>query len=196
LKAIESLEPDMRCNMVATTGIDLSRSDSMLGGAVETKHVNKDLLNSDCARYSLASVQVSSGLTIGNGITIGRLYFYNVDGNRTTHIDLETVAVPDGIEVEYTTGSHWELTPADVHSEPVETVPEGMVNLALPAKLGAGITGYCLAHVVAIDILVDEAAALVDGACLEILATASWPGQTGQVLVQQTRTFSFYLDME
>ena len=57
-------------------------------------------------------------------------------------------------------------------------------------------TGYCLAHVVVIDILVDEAAALVDGACVEILATASWPGQMGQVSIQQTRTFRFDLDIE
>ena len=125
----------------------------------------------------------------------GRLYFYNVDGNKTTHIDLETVAVPDGIEVEYATGSHLEVAPADIHPEPVEAVPEGLVNLTLPSKLGAGVAGYRLAHVVVIEILVNEAIALIDDACVEILATASWPGQTGQVSIKQTRIFSFYLDL-
>jgi len=189
LSAIKSASPDTDRGVVPAAATGVRRVDDMLGGAVEPDHT-------DGARYCLASVQASSGLTVENGSATGRLYFYNVDGNRTTHIDLKTAAAPDGIWVEYAAGAHLEIIPTDIFPEPVETVPEGMVNLTLPSKLGAGVDGYCLAHVVVMDIVVMEAAAVIGDVCVEILATASWPGQKGQASIQQTRTFRFSVAIE
>lgn len=55
----------------------------------------------DDAKYNFASAQGSGDLQVIPGsTTTGAIYFYNVDGNRTTYITLEVVADPDDSEME------------------------------------------------------------------------------------------------
>lgn len=164
------------------------------------------------ASYSFASAQGSSNLqAIPGATTEGVIYFYNVDGNRITHIVLEVLEAPEGwivevdpplAEQEYTVGeSPNESTitvtenlysePTAVYAEEITNVPDGMVSLTLPNKLGEDVSGYCLAKSVNIKVTIPESMEIGTTGDVKILATGSWLGQTGAAAIAQTRDFDF-----
>ena len=162
------------------------------------------------ATYNFASAQEDSSLTItaSDTETYSHIYFYNVDGNRITHITLEVAQAPEGWEVEIDPPLHDQQVsfggdiitvtenlyaePTELAFEEIEDVPEGMVCLTLPNR---GPTpeepGYCLAKKVTITITVPESVEVNTSNPVEILATAAWLGQTGAAAVAQTRDFDF-----
>lgn len=165
------------------------------------------------ARYNLASVQRGSNLNVIPGAEVrGELCFYNVDGNRTTHITLEAVDVPDGWEVVINPSLHEQMIlldgdiisvdedlyvePTEVHAEPPGDIPTGMISIVLPNKLGPGVPGYCLARLVEIIICVPESAEAGSNCTVKITAVASWPGQHGAVAIKQTRDFNYLVKVE
>jgi len=165
------------------TDLSFSQADSNDG--------QSEILSAEPARYNLASVQASYSLKVeAGGRAQGQLYFYNVDGNRPTHIKLDATIVPNGIEL----GFDYEyllVEPTNVYAEPVTNIPEGMTSLALANKLGDGVTGYCLAHVVDVIVYAMDDAGLGDAGDVRVKTTASWMGQTGQAQISQTRSFDF-----
>ena len=162
------------------------------------------------ATYNFASAQEDSSLTItaSDTETYSHIYFYNVDGNRITHITLEVAQAPEGWEVEIDPPLHDQQVsfggdiitvtenlyaePTELAFEEIEDVPEGMVCLTLPNR---GPTpeepGFCLAKKVTITISVPESVEVNTSIAVEILATAAWLGQTGAAAVFQTRAFEF-----
>ena len=164
------------------------------------------------AKYNFASAEGNTSLQIIPGEQAqGHIYFYNIDGNRITHITLEVApdpAVPAGWEVEIDPPKHeiqvsfggdaititenLHAEPTQLHSEEIKDVPEGMVSLALPNR---GATpdepGYALAKVVTITITVPESEEVGVQADIRIHGVAEWLGQTGAAAIGQTRDFDF-----
>jgi hypothetical protein len=154
------------------------------------------------AKYNLASVLGASNLqVIAGGETQEVIYFYNVDGNRTTHIVLEVVQAPSEWEVKIapplheievksgesaiTVTENLHVEPSQLSSEPISDVPTDMVCLFVPNR------GYALAKVATIIIRVPESEEAVTEGNIKIAAVASWPGQTGAATICQTRDFDF-----
>jgi len=100
------------------------------------------------------------------------------------------ITIPDGIEVEFDF-EYLVVEPADIYAEPRADVPAGMTSLVLSNKLGDGVNGYCLAHVVDVIVRATDDAGLGDTGDVRVKATASWLGQTGQAQICQMRSFDF-----
>jgi len=168
------------------------------------------LAQEEAPKYNFASAQGSSSLQVIPGSECrGVIYFYNVDGNRITHITLEVVEAPSDWEVEIDPPLHdievgfggaiitvienLHAEPTELSSEEIEDVPEGMVCLTLPNKLGEGIPGYALAQPAYIIIRVPESEEVGITGEIKIHAVAEWLGQSGPGQIGQTRDFDFTL---
>ena len=156
------------------------------------------------ARYNLASVCGASSLqVIAGGETKEVIYFYNVDGNRTTHIALEVAQAPSEWEVKIvpplqeievesgesaiTVTENLYVEPSQLSPKPIQDIPTDtdMVCLSVPNR------GYAPAKVVTIIIRVPESEEAGTDGNIKITAVASWPGQTGAAAICQTRDFDF-----
>ena len=175
----------------------------------------------DAPAYSFATAQGDSGLEVIPGsFSYGYIYFYNVDGNRTTHIAMEATEVPDGWTVEfdppladqqYNLGGDIivisenlfaEVT--EIFAEPIASPPAGTISLTLPKKLGGAdtpddpeddISGYCVAKELRVKITVPGDVPKNITEWIRVLATGSWPGQTGQAQICQSRSFKFDVEV-
>lgn len=163
----------------------------------------------DGASYNFAALQEASTIQAvpGRDPAIGVLYFYNVDGNRTTHISLRVTGKPAawGVSIDpalhtaqYSMGEavldveeNCAVEPGVVSAEYITSVPEGMVCLPVPNKLGTGVTGYVLARRVFITIEVPKGVGVGTTGTVGISGTASWLGQTGAGTVALERDFTF-----
>ena len=99
------------------------------------------------------------------------------------------------IEVQFAPGQYLVVEPTDVYTEPIVAVPSGMTSLALPNRIDDGVNGYCLVHVVDIVVRVTDESSVGDTGTVELLATGSWPGQTGQAQICQSRSFKFDVEV-
>jgi len=143
-----------------------------------------EAINEEPAKYSFASIQMGSNLEAPAGGQLNeQIGFYNVDGNRTTHITLKVTGAPDGWEVEVDSQISVEVT--ELVSEPVKDPEEGIKSVVL------GDRGYTTANIANITIQVPEDAEEGTMGEIRITATAEWYGQTGQVVICQTRSFDY-----
>ena len=154
------------------------------------------------AKYNFASAQGDKELTVTPGGEVrGDLYFYNIDGNRITHLNLEVGQAPDNWEVAVepplsetqvlvsglpvTVAENLYVEPWELLSEEPQTVPEGMVSIKVPGR------GYTMGKLAQVVIRVPESVALGSTGEITIAAEASWLGQTGAAAVKQARDFEF-----
>jgi hypothetical protein len=154
------------------------------------------------ARYNFASAQGEKDLQIAAGEEgQGNIYFYNIDGNRITHITLEVSQVPTGWEVTIeppisetqllvsgiptTITENLYVEPTELLLEEPQDVPEGMVSIKVPGR------GYALGKSARIVITVPESAPLGSTEGIKISAEAAWLGQSGAAAIKQTRDFDF-----
>jgi hypothetical protein len=154
------------------------------------------------ARYNFASSQGNKEIKVvpgGEGSSV--IYFYNIDGNRITHISLEVSQAPADWQVTVqpplqdtqveingqvvTVAENLYVEPSEALSEPVEDTPPGTVCIAVATR------GYALAKEVDIIVRVPETAKIGDTGDITISATARWLGQTGSAAVSQDRDFDF-----
>ena len=156
------------------------------------------------AKYNFGSAQADKELKTNPGGEIStKLYFYNIYGNRITHIKLEVSESPENWIIR--------LTP-DVHDAEVDvsgvitTINENLyVEISeavdeIPENVPEGIeyisssVGYIGAKPVEIKIKVpsDEAYGTYD---LRIDASAFWLGQQGTAEIQQSRSFDYKIDL-
>lgn len=137
----------------------------------------------------------------------GKIYFYNVDGDKTTYITMETVDFPDGWQVEFLPalstiqvslgGPAIDVTQNIyvekdvVHSTSDVEVPAGFELIAIPDKLGAGIPGYVLAKALRVKITVPENVDVGETGTVDVKATAKYLGQTGAAIIGLQQPFDF-----
>jgi hypothetical protein len=154
------------------------------------------------AKYNFASAQGDKELKIPPGQEgKGYIYFYNIDGNRITHITLEVSQAPSGWEVTITppisgtqvlvsglpvtVTENLYVEPSELLTEEPQNIPEGMVSIKVPGR------GYTLGKVAEIIISVPESAPLGSTGAIIIAAEAAWLGQAGAGAVKQARDFDF-----
>jgi hypothetical protein len=153
-------------------------------GSVSEQLIDDRQINEEPAKYSFASVHRGSGLqVIHSEEAETEILFYNVDGNRTTNITLETTHVPSGWKVDIINNDP-QIEPADLSNQPIEDIPDDMVCLVV------GNRGYTLATVAVIVIKIPQDELVTEGS-ISIVAEANWMGQVGQGSICQTRQFDF-----
>lgn len=158
------------------------------------------------AVYNLASIQPDKHIEIeSGGHGTGLIYFYNVDGNRATHIKLEVSRSPKNWEVQIqppaqetaidtASGSlsvieNLCVEPSALQSEKIAGLSDGLECVAVPDR------GYAVAQVVYVTIRVSESAKAGDTGEVEITAEAMWLGQEGAASIRQTRNFVFGVEL-
>lgn len=171
-----------------------------------SRDTTADQVSGEPARYNFASVQGASSLqVVPGGEAKATIRFYNIDGNRTTHITLEIAQIPDSWDVqidpplsdtEIQFGGHTMQVAENLHVEPtelsvedIEDVPKGTVLLRV------GNRGYTLAKEATITIRVPESAQADTTGQVKITAVASWLGQEGQASIGQTRDFDYSVNV-
>jgi hypothetical protein len=154
------------------------------------------------AQYNFASAQGSKELqVIPGGTCTGYIYFYNIDGNRITHITLEVIESPDGWqvtidpplgettvivnEVPVTVTENLYVEPSELFTEEPADVPVGMVSLSIPGR------GYTLGKEARITVSVPDSAVIGASGKITIAGEAAWLGQGGSAAIQQARDFDF-----
>ena len=159
-------------------------------------------LAQEAAKYSFATAQGNANLpVVPGGECRGVIYFYNVDGNRITHITLGVNPAPDTWEVEIepplgvtqvsfggqiiNVTENLYVEPSELHPEAIEDVPQSMVCLPI------GDRGYALAKAAYIVIHVPETEEIGTTGDITISGTAAWLGQTGAAAMSQARDFDF-----
>jgi hypothetical protein len=156
----------------------------------------------EAAKYNFASAQGSPDIkAIPGGEGRGDIYFYNIDGNRITHITLEVAKAPSGWKVTVepplaetkvivneqpvTVAENLYVEPSQSLTEEPANVPEGMVSIKVPER------GYALAKQAQVIVEVPGSAAIGTTGKITIAAEASWLGQGGAAAVKQARDFDF-----
>ena len=164
------------------------------------------VLAQEAAKYNFASSQGAKEIKVmPGGEGWGVIYFYNIDGNRTTHITLDLSHAPDNWDVEIqpprheieveisgrraTVTENLHVEPSELLSEEVEDVPEGMVCITVPTL------GYALAKPAYIVVQVPDGEEIGARGDIVISAEASWLGQTGAAAFKQARDFDFSVEV-
>ncbi len=154
------------------------------------------------ARYSFASAQGGGQIAVPQaGEGRGTLYFYNVDGNRITHVSLRVSQAPADWEVSVEpawrevpvafngelvkVGENLHVEPSALLAREASPVPEGMACIAIPGR------GYALAKVAHVVARAPAGAAVGTGGEVRVLAEAAWLGQGGAATIKQAREFTF-----
>ena len=156
------------------------------------------------AKYNFASAQGAKQLKVAPGAEgEGVIYFYNIDGNRITHITLAVSQSPENWHVEIDPPTHdievevsgMPVTVTEnLHAAPSELlleepapgdVPEGMVSIKVPTR------GYAFASPACIIVRVPESVEIGTTADIIIAAEAEWLGQGGAAAIKQARDFDF-----
>lgn len=139
--------------------------------------------------------------------TYGKIYFYNVDGDKTTYITMEVLDFPAGWEVEFLPAlnivqvslggppidveQNVYVEPSSVYSTDDVAIPAGFELIAIPDKLGAGIPGYVLAKALNVKISVPASVAVGTIGEVSVKASAAYLGQTGAAIIGLERPFDF-----
>lgn len=160
----------------------------------------------DAPKYSFATAQVSKEITAPpGGEGRGIIYFYNIDGNRLTHVTLsvsqkpaawDVVIEPPKREVEVSVNGQAVKVTENLHVEPsqllaqeTKDVPEGSVCVPVPGR------GYTLGKVASIVVRVPASEKLGTTGEVKVSAEAAWLGQTGAATIRQARDFDFTVEV-
>ena len=157
------------------------------------------------AKYNFGSAQADKELKTNPGGEITtKLYFYNIYGNRITHIKLEVSEFPENWIISLTPETHdaevdisgilttinenlYVEPSSDVVEEIPKNVPEGIEYIS-------SSVGYIGAKPVEIKIKVPENENY-GSYNLRIDASAFWLGQQGTAEIQQSRSFDYKINL-
>ena len=156
------------------------------------------------AKYNFGSAQADKELKANpGGEIITKLFFYNIYGNRITHIKLDVSDFPENWIISLTPETH--AASVDI-SGVITTVNENLyVEISeafdeIPKFVPEGIeyisssVGYIGANPVEIKIKVPENEKF-GSYTLRIDASAFWLGQEGTAEIQQSRSFDYKIDL-
>jgi len=165
------------------------------------------VLAQEDAKYNFGSAQQTSSLTVSAGSTVStKLYFYNVFGNRITHLSLSAENLPEGWTVSFDPPLHTVtvnisgvittieenlnvVPPSDVFETKPETAPEGI------QFIGSSI-GYIGAKPVVVTFSVPESEQLGTSHNITITGVAKYLGQTGAAAISQSRGFDYTVTVQ
>lgn len=160
----------------------------------------------DQPSYSFASAQGSASIAVEpGGEGVGLLFFYNIDGNRVTHIGLRLADAPAGalvniepapreVEIDLSgervvLSENLFVEPGPLLVEPLGPVPEGSACIELAKGR------FAIAKVARVLVRVPSNARLGPAGKVKVTAEASWLGQSGAAALKQSRTFEFTVEV-
>jgi hypothetical protein len=158
------------------------------------------------AKYNFASAQGGKELAIPSGREgVGDIYFYNIDGNRITHVVLELDGTPSGWDVSIepaltktqvlvsgvpvTVEENLYVEPSELLPEEPQDVPQGMISVMVPGR------GYALGKQARVVIHVPETTPPGTIENIIVSAEASWLGQSGSAAIKQAKNFEFTVNV-
>src|SRR3989338_946365 len=154
------------------------------------------------AKYNFGSAQSAKEISIAPGdVVTTKLYFYNIHGNRITHISLSVAEAPENWDISIEPALHESTVivsgvtttveenlfvepGSDVAESVPDDIPEGIEYISSPV-------GFVGAKPVLIKIKVPSNEKLGTVANVRIDGTASWLGQTGTAAITQSRSFEY-----
>lgn len=152
-------------------------------------------------KYNFGSMQPVKEIQVSPGDEAEvKLYFYNVYGNRITHISLEVSNAPEDWEIEFEPELHDTTVNVsgiivnvteNLYVEPDNATEEIPENITEGIEYISSAVGYIPAKPVLIKIKIPDDEELGREFNVTISASASWLGQTGSVAIQQGRDFDF-----
>jgi len=154
------------------------------------------------AKYNFGSAQGAKELTISPGSeATAKLFFYNIYGNRITHITLDVGDAPKDWDITIEPALHTSTISVSGVTTTVEenlfVEPGSDVAESIPDDVLEGIEyisspiGYVGAKPVLIKIKVPSDEKLGTVVNIRIDGTAVWLGQTGTAAITQSRSFDY-----
>lgn len=154
------------------------------------------------AKYNFGSAQSAKEISIAPGDEVTtKLYFYNIHGNRITHISLKVGETPKNWDVTINPALHTTTVSVSGVTTTIEenlfVEPGSDVVDTIPTNVPEGIeyisspVGFVGAKPVKIKIKVPSDEKLGKIANIRIDAVASWLGQTGTAAITQGRSFEY-----
>lgn len=163
----------------------------------------------ESAQFNFGTAQRDKLVVIEPGKTAEtEIYFYNIFGNRATHVTLDIVEKPEGWDIKIEPALH------NITLNVTGVITTTQENLyAVPCKVdeswcptndttpregvkyigGSGVEGRIPAKIVTVTITAPEGLPLWKNYPLTITATAQWFGEAGMVALTQQRDFSYTL---
>lgn len=158
------------------------------------------------AKYNFATAQGDKQVFAPpGGEARGIIYFYNVDGNRITHVNLDVANAPLGwnvyieparreIEADVSgqrvkVAENLHVEPSQLLAEETQDLPPDTVCIPVPGR------GYALAKVAYVVVRVPASEKLGAKGDIKVSAEASWLGQTGAAAIKQAREFDFTVEV-
>jgi len=155
----------------------------------------------EAPKYNFASMQSDKSLSLAPGEQgITKLYFFNIDGNRITHIPLSIGEAPDNWDISFEPALHTTTVSVsgvpttfteNLFVEPSEAVDEVPKNVPEGIEYISTAVGFVGAKSVEIRIKVPVNEKLGTVGKITIDAVASWAGQTGAAAITQARSFDY-----
>ena len=153
----------------------------------------------EAPKYNFASIQKEKEITASPGDTInGKVYFFNVHGNRNTHVKVKVLEKPENWEVKITPETKKEtydvsgmiieveenfvIPPSNFSERPIDV--EGLTAVKTP-------DGYVNANELTIMTTIPENSKIGSTEKIKIYAEAFWLGQGGSLDLKQEREFEF-----
>lgn len=156
------------------------------------------------AKYNFGTMQAAKELNVNPGGEITtKLYFYNIYGNRATHIKLEVGESPQDWQIElnpsvksvdYDVSGIITSVDENLYVEPSEAVDEIPLDIPEGIEYISSSVGYVGANFVEIKIKVPENEEY-GSYDLRIDASAFWLGQQGTAEIQQSRSFDYKINI-
>ncbi len=161
-------------------------------------------LADDAPKYNFATTQANPTISIqpGDTISVPAIYFFNIYGNRITHVSLSLTSAPNGWNVKLEPEMHQiqvnisgtivnasenlYVAPSQPVKEVPSPVPEGMAYLTL-----GGVDGNVPAKIAYLNITVPADTPLGGTYTISVKAVGSWFGQAGTLAFSQERSFDF-----
>jgi hypothetical protein len=162
--------------------------------------------SADEPHYNFASAQGEKRILVApGGEGRGVLYFYNIDGNRITHVTLTSSSLPPGWQVSLdpplhetpysvngeavTTAENFAVEPSDLLVHAATSTPPGSACIAVPGR------GFALAKEANVVVRAPSDTPPGTKAQLRVSAEAAWLGQIGVASLKQARDFDFTVEV-
>ncbi len=155
-------------------------------------------------KYNFATTQATPTINIqpGETLRVPAIYFFNIYGNRITHVSLSITDFPKGwivkLEPEMhevqvnisgtilTQNENLYVPPSQPVKDVPAVVPEGMAYLTL-----GGVDGNVPVRIAYLNITVPTNTPLGGTYTISVKAVGSWFGQAGTLAFSQERSFDF-----
>lgn len=162
------------------------------------------VLAEDAPKYNFGTTAAAGTISMEPGQTMKApaINFFNIYGNRITHVTLTLVEIPKGWnvkiepelhEVQVNISGTIVTSTENLYASPsqaIAEIPAIPVEGSEYIRMG-GIEGYVPAKVAYLNITVPPGTPLGGSYRISVKAIGSWYGQTANVALSQERTFNF-----